>query len=129
MGTVTRRYKCEPLGPKERPVWFVLDGSELAAMVMGGEQDARDVADALNGEAEANLVIQGFNLRGREALARLGLSKAPDAGSLKSDEAWSAVAIMEREINRLREAVTYWQEGHRTVLIEWNKSLNVETKP
>jgi hypothetical protein len=37
----------------------------------------------------------------REALERLGLSKAPDQGSLKHDEALNAVAIMERHIAQL----------------------------
>lgn len=65
-------------------------------------------------EAEdANFAVDGLIGKGVDALSRLGLSKVPDAGSLKRDEAWDAVKIMEAAIVGQRERIVFLEERVR----------------
>lgn len=53
---------------------------------------------------ELERVIDNMVADGRAALERLGLSRVSDGGSLKNDEAWGAVRIMEDRIRELEAA-------------------------
>ena len=68
-----------------------------------------EAADAEDAQAAVDTLIG----HGVDALARLGLSKVPDAGSLKRDEAWDAVKIMEAAIVGQRERIAYLEELNR----------------
>lgn len=62
---------------------------------------------------DANFAIDGLVGKGVDALARLGLSRVPDAGSLKRDEAWDAIPMLEAAINGHRERIAYLEELNR----------------
>lgn len=53
---------------------------------------------------ELERVIDNVVAGNRAALERLGLSRVSDGGSLKNDEAWGAVRIMEERIRELEAA-------------------------
>ena len=55
---------------------------------------------------ETQAVLDNVMSTARAAIERLGLSTAPDAGSLRQDEAWGYVAIFEREIEAVRTRAT-----------------------
>lgn len=63
---------------------------------------ASDLEDAQGEASENQECIDRMVVSGREAIERLGLSTVPDKGSLKNDEAWGAIEIMEKEIVTLR---------------------------
>lgn len=90
-----------------------------AACVTGERtiNDAIGRIEELEGEAadaeDAQTAVDTLIGHGVDALARLGLSKVPDAGSLKRDEAWDAVKIMEAAIVGQRERIAYLEEINR----------------
>lgn len=63
---------------------------------------ASDLEELQTEASENQECIDRMVLNGREAIERLDLSTVPDKGSLKNDEAWGAIEILEKEIVTLR---------------------------
>ena len=122
--------KTTPLPPSVPPDAPLLDRLAALSTWLGefpfqaacvtGERtiyNAIERIEELEGEAadaeDAQTAVDTLVGHGVDALARLGLSKVPDAGSLKRDEAWDAVKIMEAAIVGQRERIAYLEELNR----------------